>query len=203
MTGSVTNADLRSLGPHECDHHRSARPARSRTRAVRVAGCCANTAPVRRRPASVRIARVGRVRTLPGSASIAQEVRKLAYSACTLKGYGCQGANPSQYGLGQCRDRGVLIRGLRSLGACRVPWRCTRSTPTAARSRSSAGCRAWPPASSHRLLPSHHRTRSGSTRGRCVPARYVTVFGLGAHRNQGVDHEWLAGRRRSGVGAHR
>ena len=60
--------------------------------------------------------------------------------------YGCAGLNNVAYGLiMQELERGDS--GLRSLrlGAGRAG-ACTRSTPTAPRSRRTAGCRDWPPA---------------------------------------------------------
>ena len=72
------------------------------------------------------------------------EIAELGLFGSSLEGYGCAGLNASSYGLDLPGTRARRLRPAQlRLGASRA-CACTRSTPTAAKSRSSGGCRAWP-----------------------------------------------------------
>jgi glutaryl-CoA dehydrogenase len=82
---------------------------------------------------------------LPAVRELARELGELGALGMSLSGYGCAGASAVQYGLA-CLELEAADSGIRSLCPCRARWPCTPSTATAARSRSSSGCRGWRPA---------------------------------------------------------
>ncbi len=93
--------------------------------------------------------------------------------------------------------------GFAPLSPYRGPSPCTPSTPLAARSRSSAGCRTWPPARSS-------AARAHRARPRCRPRRHAYVRQarrqrrrLGAQRAEDVDHQRVRRWCRRRVGADR
>ena len=61
-----------------------------------------------------------------------------------LEGYGCAGTTATMYGVA-CRELEAADGGERSLVSVQDHWRCSLSTASVARSRSSSGCPGWPP----------------------------------------------------------
>ena len=82
--------------------------------------------------------------TLPAR-ELAREFGRLGVLGMHLEGYGCAGLNATAYGVAAWRSRRPTRASARWC-RCRAAWRCTRSTRSAATSRSSSGCRGWPPA---------------------------------------------------------
>ena len=138
---------------HDCDGAGAPRPARPRRRPRRArTGCCATPCASSPTTGCARTSSSGS-RTAPCPArELAQEFGELGVLGMHLEGYGCQGAKPRRSTDWSAPRSRPSTPGCARWSACRARWRCTRSTPTAARSRSSAGCPRMATRRADRLL---------------------------------------------------
>ena len=77
-------------------------------------------------------------------AELAHEFGDLGVLGMHLKGYGCAGASATSYGLA-CLELEAADSAFRSFVSVQGPCPCSRSGPTARRSRSRSGCPGWRP----------------------------------------------------------
>ena len=108
-------------------------------------GCCATPCASSPTTGCARTSATGSRTARCRPANWRRSSARWACSACISRDTAARA--PSRRSTAWCAPRSRRsTRGSARWSACRVRWRCTRSTPMAARSRSSSGCPGWPPA---------------------------------------------------------